>query len=650
MSAEISSPPLPTDVAAPSSPSLASILSLQVGIAVVAALYLAREVLVPITVAILLSFVLTPLVDLLRRIHLGRVPSVLLSVILALSVILVIGGVIGSQVAQLATKIPDYAGTVERKLAAVQAATVDRVSALFERIGRTEGPKSEERQPAQPRTETGTPAQTPPSSETTLPIAGGSPLALVERYLSPILSPIGTLGIIVVVAIFVLLQKEDLRDRLIRLFGATDLHRTTQAMDDAAKRLSRYFLTQLAINVSFGIIIGVGLYFIGVPNFVLWGILSTLLRFVPYIGAFISAGLPLALAIAVDPGWSMAIWTAALFVTAELTASQAAEPVLYGHSTGLSPFAVIVSAIFWSWLWGPIGLILSMPLTLCLVVLGRYVERLEFLDVLLGDRPALTPIESFYQRILAGDADEAQDHAELLLKERSLSSYYDEVALKGLQLAANDAERGALRPQQLERVKDTIMGLVSELDAYEDRDSPVQQQEEQKEREPAGEPPDEQALPKSPAPKSVVHRSSFQPDWRTGVPVLCLGGKGPLDEVASAMLTQLLTKHGVSARVAAYREASREAIAHLDAAGVSMVCVSYLDIAGTPSHLRYLVQRLRRKLPHAVILIGLWPAEDAILTDHELRSSVGADYYTTTLRHAVEACIEVATNGKASAA
>jgi hypothetical protein len=237
------------------------------------------------------------------------------------------------------------------------------------------------------------------------------------------------MGIVVVVAIFVLLQKEDLRDRLIRLFGATDLHKTTVAMDDAARRLSKYFLTQLAINTSFGILIGIGLYFIGLPNPLLWGILSGLLRFVPYIGAFISAALPLALAMAVDPGWSMVIWTGGLYVGGEVLVSQAIEPVLYGHSTGLSPFAVIVAAIFWSWMWGPIGLILSMPLTLSVVVLGRYVERLAFLDILLGDRPALTPIESFYQRILAGDEDEALDHAELLLKERSLSSYYDEVIL-----------------------------------------------------------------------------------------------------------------------------------------------------------------------------------------------------------------------------
>ena len=305
-----------------------------------------------------------------------------------------------------------------------------------------------------------------------------------------------TVGIVFVVAIFILLQREDLRDRLIRLFGATDLHRTTAALDDAARRLSKYFLTQLGINATFGLVIGIGLYFIGVPNPVLWGMLSALLRFVPYIGSFIAAGLPIALAAAVEPGWSMAIWTAALYVVVELLVGQAVEPMLYGHSTGLSPLAVVVAAIFWSWLWGPIGLILSMPLTLCLVVLGRYVERLEFLAVLLGDRPALTPVERFYQRILAGDADEAQDHAELLLKDRSLSSYYDEVALKGLQLAANDAQRGVLHQEQLERVKNTIKELVSELAAHDDREPAPEKSDD----EAAAPPGDEREMPKAPPP------------------------------------------------------------------------------------------------------------------------------------------------------
>jgi predicted PurR-regulated permease PerM len=561
---------------------------------------------------------------------------------MALGVILGFGGAIGSQVAQLATNIPQYAVTIEKKVDAVRAYTVGRINSLVGSLGHQAAPLGTSQIPPGTRP----PAASNPAGTTTsqaAPAAAAeptaSPLALAERYLSPALSPLVTMGIVFVVAIFILLQREDLRDRLIRLFGATDLHRTTAALDDAARRLSRYFLTQLAINATFGLVIGIGLYFIGVPNPVLWGMLSALLRFVPYIGSFIAAGLPIALAAAVEPGWSMAIWTAALYVVVELLVSQAVEPMLYGHSTGLSPLAVVVAAIFWSWLWGPIGLILSMPLTLCLVVLGRYVERLEFLAVLLGDRPALTPVESFYQRILAGDADEAQDYAELLLKDRSLSSYYDEVALKGLQLAAVDAQRGVLHKEQLERVKNTIKELVSELAVHDDREPAPERSDD----EAAAAPSDEREMSKAPPPDcDEREREEFAPTWRTEAPVLCLAGKGPLDEAASAMLAQLLGKHGLGARIVPYEAASRETIASLDVSGITIVCISYLDISGTPSHLRYLIRRLRRKMPHVPILVGLWPTEDEVLKEARVRAIIGADYCSTSLREAVSYCIEAA--------
>jgi hypothetical protein len=339
------------------------------------------------------------------------------------------------------------------------------------------------------------------------------------------------------------------------------------------------------------------------------------------------------MATAVDPGWSMAIWTIALYVVVELSVSQGIEPVLYGHSTGLSPFAVVVSAIFWSWLWGSIGLVLSMPLTLCLVVLGRHVDRLEFLDVLLGDRPPLTPVESFYQRMLAGDADETQDHAELLLKERSLSSYYDEVALKGLQLAANDADRGAIGHRQLIKISNTIEGLIRELDAYEDRDpAPSNEQ-------PAGTPKDQRKLSKAAPPQSVSRKGIRPTKWKGSAPVLCLAGKGPLDESAAAMLVQLLKKHGLGGKEASYQAASRDTIASLDVSETAMICVSYLDIRGNPSHLRYLLQRLRRRAPDIPILVGLWPADEEVLKRREIQTALGADYYVTSLREAVDACV-----------
>ncbi len=410
-------------------------------------------------------------------------------------------------------------------------------------------------------------------------------------------------------------------------------------MDDAAHRLSRYFLAQLGINATFGVVIGLGLALVGVPSPLLWGILAAILRFVPYVGAVLAAALPAALAAAVSPHWDMVAWTLGLFAVAESITGQVIEPMIYGHSTGLSPVAVVIAAIFWAWLWGPIGLILSTPLTLCLVVLGRYVDRLEFLDVLLGDRPALTPIENFYQRMLAGDPDEALEQAELLLKERSLTTYYDEVALKGLQLAANDAQRGVLGEGKLEHIKRSVRSLVGDLASHDDRDpQPAEKEEAQGVASRA-----ERDIAKPAATAAAAPaESELSPPWRTGEPVLCLAGRGPLDEAASSILAQLLGKHGLGARVAPYEAASREGIGTIEAASVAMVCISYLEISGSPGALHYLVRRLRQRLPNVPILVGLWPTDDAVLKDERIRAVIGADHYTTSLREALETCVEVA--------
>jgi predicted PurR-regulated permease PerM len=622
-------------------PGLQALLAVVVGVVVVAALYYGREVLVPITLAVLLSFVLAPIVDLLRRLWIGRVAAVLLAVLLALGAILFIGGLIGTQVAGLARNAPTYAATIEKKVSAVRIYTVDRFSEAMDSFGRELQGTDSNRAPS-PTTQ---PAPAPSTSEEPRPLPvevrqpNASPIELAERILAPILHPLATTGIVLIVAIFVLLQREDLRDRIIRLAGATDLHRTTVALDDAARRLSRYFLFQLMLNTAFGCIIAAGLFFIGVPSPVLWGILAALMRFVPYIGALLSAAFPLALAAAVDPGWSMVVWTAALFLVTEPLMGHVVEPMAYGHSTGISPVSVIVAAIFWGWLWGPVGLIFSTPLTLCLVVLGRHVERLEFLDILLGDRPALTPAESFYQRMLADDPDEAIDQAELLLKERSLSSYYDEVALKGLQLAATDASRGILPEDRLERVKKAVRSLVADLSDQDDKDpSPAKMGEESVTPSLA-----EKVLPKKPAPDIDTPAPETLPsEWRTERAVLCIAGRGALDEAASTMLAQLLRKHGLGAEVVPHHAVARDRVNNLDVSGVAMVCISYLEISGNPAHLRYLLRRLRQRLPGAPVLVGLWPAEEAVLSDRQLQKTVGADHYVSSLREAVNVCLQAA--------
>lgn len=629
----------PNEVAPAETPEGTTLLTMVVAVTVIAALYFGREVFLPIVLAMLLGFVLAPFVDLLRSWRFGRVPSVVVAVLVALGIIGGLAGVIGSQLAQLAGDLPRYGETIRDKAGTLRAGTIGRASEFLKHFGR-EIERATGEEPAR-----GAPPSPTQSTEPQKPLPVEirerplGPMEVVRTVIAPVLHPLATVGITFVVLIFILMQREDLRDRMIRLFGAKDLHRTTVAMDDAARRLSRFYLTQLALNAAFGVWITVGLWLIGVPNPILWGIFTALMRFVPYIGAFASAILPIALAAAVDPGWSMAVWAMALFLISEPIMGHVIEPLVYGQSTGLSPFAVVVSAIFWTWLWGPIGLLLATPLTLCMVVLGRHVERLEFLDVILGDRPALTPAENFYQRMLARDADEALEQAEQLLKERSLSSYYDEVALKGLQLAANDASRGVLGAAQLEHIKDAIKGLIGDLASHPDVEPPAVAGKE----DPAGPQIAEKALPKQEPVQTEAPATPDLPEvWRGEAPVMCIAGRGPLDEAAATMLCQLLRKHGIGSRVVPHDAVSRSNIIGLDVNGVAMVCISYLDISGNPAHLRYLLKRLRQKLGKAPILVGLWPAEEAVLTDQGLRSAIGADYYVSSLREAVEACLEAA--------
>nr|WP_245524392.1 AI-2E family transporter [Methylobacterium nonmethylotrophicum] len=637
-------PTRPARVQAAETPGDGLAAPLVIAAVIVAALYFGREILIPIVIAVLLSFVLGPLVALLRKLRLGRLPSVGVAVLLLLAVVAGLGALIGMQLADLSTGLPRYQRTIAQKAENLKSGPLGDIAGYLRSINHQIQQAGAAEQKPQEKPEPGRRAAPPAVQNPDKPLLvevrdrEPGPVELAEKVLAPVVSPLATLGIVFVVLIFILVQREDLRDRMIRLVGSSDLHRTTVAMDDAARRLSRFFLVQLALNAGFGLVIGVGLWLIGVPNPILWGIFTALMRFVPYIGAFLSALLPLALAAAVDPGWNMVLATAALFLVLEPLVGQFIEPLVYGHSTGLSPFAVLVSALFWTWLWGPVGLLLSTPLTVCLVVLGRHVDKLEFLDVLFGDRPALTPVENFYQRMLADDQDEAQELAEVILAQCSLSSYYDEVALKGLQLAATDARRGVLTEDQLDRIRIGIAQLIEDLSDRDDtapsarptlagRLLPSRAEEEM----PCEAAP---AVPDAPAPDRLPEA------WRREGAVLCVAGRGPLDEAASMMLAQLLGKHGFGTRVVPFEAVSRTAIGALEAAEARMICISYLEISGTPAHLRYLVQRVRRRAPEAQILVGLWPADDAVLTDPGARESIGADHYAVSLREGVEACLE----------
>jgi predicted PurR-regulated permease PerM len=595
--------------------------TMAVGVIVVAALYFGREVFVPMALAVLLSFALGPPVQLLRRCHINRVIAVIAVVVLAFVVILGVGAVIGSQFAHLAENLPGYQTNITEKIHSLRDSTtgsgiIGRTTTMLSNLG-NEMTKSRER--AASATANGPPVlasgvrqQKPVPVE--IRTSNPTPLQLIREIAGPLLQPLATAGIVIVFVIFFLLQRQDLRDRFIRLAGARDLRRTTEALDDAARRLSRYLLLQSAINASVGILVGAGLWFIGVPNPALWGILAMLLRFVPYIGPIIAAAFPAALAVAVDPGWAMMFWVIGLFLAIELVTGYIIEPLLYGHSTGLSGVAVLVAAAFWTLLWGPVGLLLSTPLTMCLVVLGRHVEHLQFLEVLLGDQPALALEERFYQCMLADDPDEAAHQAEAFLKDKPLSAYYNEVAIRGLALAQLDVNRGTLDHARRVRIKEGVDWVIDDLSDHDDGPAPALELE--------------------------ATEVTALPSMRRTT-VLCVAGRGSLDEAAAAMLAQLLAKHGVGARVVPSMAVSVANLPRLDVAGVQIACLSYLE-PGSFTNARYLVRRLRRRLPQVRIIDGFWTLTKQEVEVRDALTATHADCVVTTLQQAVEQVVNTA--------
>ncbi len=599
----------------------------------VAALYFARAVFLPLALAILLTFQLAPVVRLLRGWGLPKALAVALVVLISSIIILGMGALVAQQMTQLAQKLPEYQFNIETKIGSLRAAagggTLERISNFFRDINQEIQRKEKAPQAPQPQPKEEPPKPIPVEMRQPEP----TPVQVIRQILEPLVDPLTTAGLVVIFVIFFLVQRQDLRARLIRLAGSHDLQRTTDAINDGAYRLSRYFLAQTMLNVLFGTIVGVGLTFIGVPNPVLFGILAMLLRFVPYLGAFIAAALPIALAIAVDPGWSMALLTAALFLVLEPLVGQVLEPLVYGHSTGLTPVAIIIAATFWTWLWGPIGLLLSTPLTVCLGVVGRHIPGLEFLDIMIGDEPPLTPAQSFYQRTLAGDIDEAVDQAEQSLKRRSLSYVYDEVVLKALILAQIDVRRGLLDGDHVEHINEGVRELIANT-GDDDDVTPAPSGG----KDDAGAPEEEEEEPPSPPDLPVLR--DLPPEW-SGTPILCVAGRGPFDGAVAMMLEALLARHGLGCRREADAAVSSSNIVHLNGAGVKVVCFSYLDLGGSPAHLRHSVQRIRKRIPGAALVVGLWGHED--MPDRERLPAIApADRHVFSLRETLRVCIAAA--------
>lgn len=595
-------------------------------VVIVATLYFAREVLLPIALACILSFMLAPPVRILQNHKVPRGLAVAAVVLLAFFVIFMLGGIMAREVSRLAKALPRYESTISIKIERLQgfgtSGTLERAQQVLQDLGkqlRGGEQKTSQEQFAEQQ------------EEAPIPVEVREPrsalLRVLTRLIDPLLGPLATTAIIIVFVIFILLMREDLRDRLIRLAGSTDIPHTTAAIDDAARRLSRFFLGQLAINTTFGILIGFGLFFIGIPSSFVWGVLAGVLRFIPFIGPILGLIFPLALAISVDPGWSMVVWTMVLFLGLEVVTGQLIEPVIQGHSTGLSPVAVVVAATFWAWLWGPVGLVLAVPLTVVLVVLGRHVDALKFFDVLLGDKPALSEAEGFYQRMLARDPIEAIEQAKSYMSTRSLACYCDDVVRPAVMLAQKDAERGILEEDKKIHMRETVESLFADI---------------AQERWLACTEPDPSTMT-SVAKLPIVTADQLIPSWQSAKPLLVIGARTELDQAAAAIFAALVEMHGVPARIERADMLSTCNIANLDLSGVVWMCVSSVDLK-TPAHIRFAARRLKSRAPHAKLLLGLWSKDDT--AGAELKDAIGADDYACTFHKAATIILREATTGQ----
>ena len=585
-------------------------LAVLVAAAIVAVLYFAREVIVPIILAVLLSFLLAPAVRWLRRLRLGRLAAVGLTVLVAFLAIAGFGAILLGEVSSLAQQLPEYRSNIESKIRSLPSVTpgggvFGRAAHMLQELS-NELRNSADEKASPPAVASAAPA---PAAVATKPVPvqvqepERGPLQIVQDIIGPLLQPLASAGLVVVFVVMILLDREDLRDRLLRLAGRGDLHRTTAAMNDAAERISRYLLSQLIVNLSCAAPIGLGLALIGIPNAALWGALVVLLRFIPYLGIVIAAAFPLALAIAVAPGWTLLVWTGLLFVGIETIVSNIVEPFVYGGSTGVSPVALIAAATFWTWLWGPIGLMLSTPMTVCLVVLGRHVPQLQFFDVMLGNEPVLTPEERFYQRLLAKDPEEATEQTEAFAKERPLTDFFDEVALVALARAQADSDRGALSLENRSHFKETLAALVENLSEDEECGS-------------AAAP----AAPPKPEASGVV----------------CVAGRNELDEAAALLLAHLLYRER---RIDTGPPLSPDTLSS-DASHVPLfknASVVYLSLISTssPARARYLVRRIRRRAPRASIIVCVWGSAAGETPPDEIRAATSADAVAFSLREAI---------------
>lgn len=603
--------------------------------ALLALLYFGRRVLIPFTTALMLSLLIAPLVRLLRHLRCGQTASVVVSVFAFALALTAAGVVLGTQVLRMLATLPQYENTIQLKLHNLDEMTFGQLDAFKREADRLiDGVATASTEPFPTR-----PLAAAAARITEAQAPGPAALQPKAALLASVWAPLESTGIVLLVLVFVLLEHEALRDRFIRIAGGTNLRLTTLALNDAGERLSRYFVSQFGVNLGVGVAIGLGLAVLGLPQAALWGALATLLRFVPYVGVWLAGILATTLAIAVAPGWSLAVSTLGLFAAVELIVSQAIEPYLYGHSTGLSPLSVILAAIFWSTLWGPIGLVLSTPLTLCVLVIGRHMRALRFLELLLGDMQALSQPQKFYQRALSGDAHEILRAAREFLKRNSFAAYCDLVLLPAIHLAALDFDAGAIDQDQRTKLRNVLIDVVSTLSG-----------------EPSRLRRHRSSVLDDQNPGRILrhHREQLTGQWQgpvtaeSGSVLLSLGLGAQGDTIAAELLVRSLREQGLDARHISTEDLDDGP--RPPGANPAAVAMVYL-VSAFPGVERekyeQTVERIRQHFPSARIVCVLLPG---ISIESDASARVGsADDAVGSFVEAVEMCLKRQPGAQAAA-
>jgi len=582
----------------PSSGKLPSLIAVATFVLIISSLYWAQAVLIPIALAIMLTFLLSPVASASERIGLGRLPSVILIVVLTFSLLAAIGWVVTLQLTSLGNELPKYTGNVKQKIADVRGAgkggALERVQKAIEEV------KDEIQKEDVPLKDKEKPRPVVVQAEES---SRFWPIPLASAAM---LEPLAQAGLVIVLVIFMLIQREDLRNRLIRLVGYGRLTVTTRALEEAGQRISRYLLMQTIINSSFGLAVGFALYLIGLPYAILWGFLAAVLRFIPYVGPFAAAIMPSALSLAVFEGWMWPILVVGPFLALELLNNMVLEPLLYGESAGVSGVGLLVAIAFWTWLWGPIGLVLATPLTVCVVVLSKYVPQMDFIGVLMSDEPAMKSNISYYQRLLAMDQDEAAEIVDGHLKTHPAEQIYDDLLVPALNYVRRDRELGRLTENDEQFVFQATRGILEDLNT----------------REP-------QIIESSSNASEAAMVVDENPS-ATSPKVRIIGcpARDEADELALLMFRQLLDSTRYEIELMSDETLTSEVVSLVGEKSPALICIATLPPGGL-AQTRYLCKRLRARFPNLKIAVGRWGTASG--DNNKILLSAGADKVGTTM-------------------